>query len=392
MDQYIAVKENRVIIFELDREVYRCLFENTIVHRDRIYSNSLEKGSISLKDFVELSRKGEVPYPLFFLEKHYVEKIVDDFKKRVYFGVSKEQLSISSRGEFSLADISLILKDITRKQNFIKDYLSQPNYISGRYGKSKKTYQEEANEIRSLIGYDIEKVFKLSKENSFALLSDGLAKQNVFISLYVNNYSPQTIDKRLQFSGIAINDKKCPFLFIKAGDYDSKFELWGRRLFTAALLLSCLLHSECRPVTMDSSCKEIINNRHFLFAEEFLMPQTLFSKEACTNLLDVIEISNKYSVSPTAAVMRLYRLKKITRESFDKYYEELVDAWNLKKNEKHGMNEIGPVKAINRYNNQAIVEIIIQKHSVGLIDSQKVKNLLCFKKGEHINLEALRNA
>lgn len=392
MDHFIMVKDGRATIFELDYDVYRLLFENTIVHRDRVYSNSLVDGSISLRDFIQLSHKGEVPYPLFFLERPFVEKIVHDFKKRVYFGVSKEQLSISSRGEFSLADISLILKDITRKQSFIKDYLSLPNQMSGRYARSKKTIQEEASEIRELIGYDVDKVIKLGKENSFALLSDGLAKNNVFISLYVNNYSPQTIHKRLQFSGIAINDKKCPFLFIKAGDYDSKIELWGRRLFTAALLLSCLLHSDCRPVTMDSSCKEIISNRHYLFSEEFLMPQSLFSREICGSTMDVIEISDKYSVSPTAAAMRLYRLKIISRDSFNKYYEELIESWNSKKDEKHGMNEIGPIKAINRYNNPAIVDIIIQKYSVGLIDSSKAKNLLCFKKGEQINLEALRNA
>ncbi len=208
----------------------------------------------------------------------------------------------------------------------------------------------------------------------------------------MKDYSPQVIEKRLQFSGIAINDKKCPFLFIKAGDYDSKIELWGRRLFTAVLLTSCLLHKDCRPVTMDSTCKEIIRNMHYLFAEEFLMPQIHFKAETCSSIEDVYNISTKYSVSPTSVLMRLYRLNIITHETLDSYYEKLLDEWNRQKSIPHGMNEISPIKAINRYNNHAIVDIIIHQHSVGAINSQKARNLLCFKKGEKINLEVLLDA
>jgi hypothetical protein len=52
-----------------------------------------------------LTRIGEVPYPLFFLEEGFVKDIIHDYQKAVFFGVSKDQLSISSRdyngtGEF----------------------------------------------------------------------------------------------------------------------------------------------------------------------------------------------------------------------------------------------------------------------------------------------------
>lgn len=161
--------------------------------------------------------------------------MLDKFNKKVYFGVSKEQLSLSSRGDFSLSDISLILKDITRKQSYLKKDIESNNTISGRFSYTSKTLVEKTQEIRDIIGYDLKQVFNSSKEKTFILLDSGLAKLNVFVSLHVHNYSPQNISKALQFSGVAINDKKCPFLFIKAGDYDSKIELWGRRLFTAVL-------------------------------------------------------------------------------------------------------------------------------------------------------------
>lgn len=82
MHQKIIVKSNREIVFELDGNVYSYLFENTIVHRKHKFISSLENGYIQLDDFLRLSREGEVPYPLFFLEKSLIIKIVEDFKKK----------------------------------------------------------------------------------------------------------------------------------------------------------------------------------------------------------------------------------------------------------------------------------------------------------------------
>jgi len=72
-------------------------------------------------DFISLTRLAEVPYPLFFHDLSDVRKVILEYEKIVYFGVSKEQMSIASRGEIKLADIALVLKDITRKQSFIKE-------------------------------------------------------------------------------------------------------------------------------------------------------------------------------------------------------------------------------------------------------------------------------
>lgn len=392
MFQKITVKSNKEVLFELDAVVYRCLFENTIVHRKQRFTQSLENGVLQLKEFINFTREGEVPYPLFFLEILYVHKIVEEFKKKVYFGVSKEQLSISSRGDFSLADISLILKDITRKQYFLKKSVQHTNEISGRFAKSEKSVAEKANDIRNLIGYDINLVFGINKEKTFDMLDNGLASRNVFISLHIHNFSPQNIPRSLQFSGIAVNDKKCPFLFIKAGDYDSKIELWGRRLFTAALLLSCLLHADCRAVTMDSGCRDLVSNEHYLFAEEFLMPEISFKEEQCTSLIEAEKLSSKYSVSPSAVVMRLYRLNIIGEETKNEFLDELFAKWSVLQKRKGGGKKLKVEKAIVRYNNRKFVSIILQAHEKRAISSKDFKNLLCLKKGENVNLEALRNA
>lgn len=289
-----------------------------------------------------------------------------------------------------MSDISLILKDITRKQNYLKKEIEENNTILSRFYHASKSIIDQAQEIRQITGYEITQVFDYSKEKSFMLLDNGLSKLNVFISLHVHNYSPQNISSKLQFSGIAISDKKCPFLFIKAGDNDSKIELWGRRLFTAALLLSCLLHSDCRPVTMDGGCRDLITNHHYQFAEEFLMPESYFKEEICSSLIEVDQLARKYSVSPSAIVMRLFRLDKINEETKDAYLTDLNKKWEELRKNKGGGKKMKIATAILRYNNRAVVSKLLTRYDKKALNISDFRNLLCLKKGEHFDLEALR--
>ena len=387
----IIVKMGKETIFTIEKEVFKLLFDNTIVRRKSIFTESLTKGTISFNNFIALARKGEVPYPLFFLKLEHAKKVVEEFQKKVYFGVSKNQLSIASRGDIVLADISLLLKDITRKQSYLKKFYKEKNNIPGKYRKSNKSLESKAQEVRELIGYDITQIFSLNKEESFRFLDTCLSKHNVFISLYAHQYTPQNIDKSLQFSGIAINDKYCPYLFIKAGDNDSRIELWGRRLFTAALLLSCLLHGECRPVTMDGSSHELPDNKHYLFAEEFLMPENMFRNEICSTYEDIDRIATKYSVSPSAVVMRLYRLKMINDDTKNIYLDSLSEKWRKVTRAKGGGNNVSMEEGIRRYNNRAVVNLVVHNFLSNEISEHDARNLLCYKKGEKLNIEVLQH-
>lgn len=385
----INVTKNKVILFNLDKAVFELLFDHTIVRRKTKYLTAIDAKSINFEDFIKLSQTGEVPYPLFFLEITEVKKIIAAYEKAIYFGVSKNQMSIASRGEIKLADISLVLKDITRKQNFLKKYIDHNNTIPGTFKRNKKTVEQHAANMRELLGYNLDAVEVINKEKSFDLFSSGLAKHNVFISLYAHNFTPQTINKDLQFSGIAVYDRKCPFLFIKAGDNNSKIELWGRRLFTAALLLSCLCSSDCGPLTMDGKSGDLVNDKHYIFAEEFLMPSALLSKEGVASLQDIKDISDKYSVSTSAIVMRLYRLGTLSKEVKDSYLVNLNAEWDKITSDSRGGRQLAPAKAINRYNNPTVVKIIVEKYHLGIINEASAKNLLCYKKGETFSLEGL---
>jgi len=385
----ISIKKNKNTIFEIEEAVFKILFDHTIARRKTKFVNALAAKTMQYDDFISLTRLAEVPYPLFFHDLSDVRKVILEYEKIVYFGVSKEQMSIASRGEIKLADIALVLKDITRKQSFIKKYISDENELAGMFNRSKASMVERAEALRVLLGYDLDIVEHNSKEKTYELLSDELSKKNVFISLYAHNYTPQSIERDLQFSGIAINDKKCPFLFIKAGDNHSKIELWGRRLFTAALLLSCLCSGDCGPLTMDGTSGDLTNDKHYLFAEEFLMPEARFNKESLMSLGDANNIASKYSVSNSAVIMRAFRLGMIEEHAKDRYLTKLRADWGALSRKKGGGQQLGLIKAINRYNNPAVVRLIIDKVHSSDIGVREARNLLCYKKGDSFNIGAL---
>ena len=387
----VLVNKGKLTLFTLNMEVFRVLFDHTVARRKVKFINAVSSGVIEFDDFLKLTRSAEVPYPLFFLSLDRVNKVILDYEKKVYFGVSKDQMSIATRGELKLADIALVLKDITRKQNFLKKYIDTENELPGLFKRNKGSVAEHAEMLRAMLGYDLTHVETLSKEKSFNVLNKGLADMHVYISLYAHNYTPQTIEQSLQFSGITINDKKCPYLFIKAGDNNSKIELWGRRLFTAALLLSCLCEADCRPVTMDGKSGELTDDKHFIFAEEFLMPEVHFSAELVRSLSDVDILARKYSVSNSAIVMRLFRLKMISEQQKDNYLATLQLEWDLITKNKGGGRALGLDKAINRYNNPAVVKVILDQYYLKKLSKNEARNLLCYKKGDAFNIGALQH-
>lgn len=394
MPKLISVKHNKATIFEIDKEVFFMLFDHTISRRSSKIDDALRSDVIKLDDFLGMTRAAEVPYPLFFLNKYQVEPIINDYEKKVYFGVSKNQISIASRGDVKLADISLIIKDITRKQGYLRKFINEETRIPGIFKNNRQSIEEKAASIRTMLNFRIEDLESFNKEKTFNHLSGLLAKLNIYISLYTDHYTPQRIDKSLKFSGIAINDKKCPFLFIKAGDIDSAIEPWGRRIFTVALLISSLCHGDFGPITMEGKSRDLteLSDKHFLFAEEFLMPKFVFEKESINSREDIYKLSVKYSVSPSAVIMRAFRLGVINDEEIKEgYLDELQQEWDRQLAKKGGGNPIAVEKAINRYNNPAVVEIILSNYRSKLLTAEAVKNLLCYKKGEKFSLSSLGN-
>lgn len=390
MDDLITVKRGKVNQYQIRRDVFELLFNHTVVRRRAGFKRALETGLMTLDDFMSLTLAGEVPYPLFFAPLDHVKRVIAEYEKIVFYGVSKEQISIASRGDIELADISLIVKDITRKQSFMKTGIDSNNDLPGRFKKDRRPLGDKAAELRSIIGYDITTVHsQRTKEQTFNYLRESIASNHVYTSIYVHNQCPQNIAKNLQFSGIALNDKKSPYIFIRTSDENSVIEPWGRRLFTLSLLLGCLCSGKYGPVTLDGRARDIIRNDQYEFAEEFLMPTSLIRLEACSSLDDLKLLAEKYAVSPSAMTMRLSRLGVIDINEKEFYLDLLFREFDKAIRERAGGNSLKLEKAIARYNSPELVKTVLGQVNNGVISARDAKNLLYYKKGDSFKLSAL---
>ena len=145
---------------------------------------------------------------------------------------------------------------------------------------------------------------------------------------------------------------------------------------------------------MDGKARDLteLADKHFIFAEEFLMPEVTFKKEHINSREDIDRLAFQYAVSPSAIVMRASRLGMIDNDDTkERYLDDLQKEWNQVIASRGGGNPIGLEKAINRYNNPAVVNLILKTYNSQNLNSEAVKNLLCYKKGDKFSLSTLEN-
>lgn len=74
------------------------------------------------ESLLKLARKAHIPYPLFFAPKCVAAAQVELKTQKLLQGVKKGTYSLNSRAAVDLADIELIVKDLTRKQELVKKF------------------------------------------------------------------------------------------------------------------------------------------------------------------------------------------------------------------------------------------------------------------------------
>ena len=70
----------------IDRSVFTTLLDNSVAGTYVNYAKALESGSIKFTDLVDLSRKGDIPYSLFFAPLSVVETQVATKTKKLQIG------------------------------------------------------------------------------------------------------------------------------------------------------------------------------------------------------------------------------------------------------------------------------------------------------------------
>gem|GEM_PF-1090642 len=352
----------------IDREVFTALFEQSVVRDYAAITKALEKSSISLKDLIFYSRKGEIPYPLFFAPRQVVDAQLRIKRERLLQGFSsKREFSMNSRHRVDLAQLELIIKNLQFKQDWMKkDKAVERNPIIGMLRKSRAPISADATRMMAALDLDAA-AFRAAKNKGSALnlLIQKLESKNILVAQSAADRMPQRLPAGKIFSGMTIKDNKLPFIFIASGDEGEAFEPTGRRIFTLTLMAVLIARGRFATVTYNGHTTEERSNREYQLTAEILMPERDFRSVDLSNL-DAIQVaSNEFKVTPSAIVMRAQRLKLLSHEEAASYLDEIKDAFH--KIPKTPRTKMLPMNALKKYNGQECSRRMLALYDAGTI-------------------------
>lgn len=377
----------------INRKLYTELFDNSVVYGLAPYQHSLENGTISFKNFVELARKADIPYALFLSPSTLVLAHIKRKNDLIVEGVSKHAFSMNSRGSVQLRDIELIIKDILRKQAILKKHSPELelNKILGSLVKhSKLSVEEQANKLRALLDIDLAYIQAHNKEKAFQHIVEKLEEAQVFVSQSSRGYMPQTIQDHVHFSGTCVKDKKIPFIFLNNRDESKSFEPKGRKVLTLVLLAVCLAKAQFSPISYDEQSKDVIADVTFQIAEEILIPRKALGDVSCESLEDINKFADAFCVTPSAFIMRLRRLSLIDDKKATEYMKILQDRFSALP--KPQMSSPKPTTAVQKYNGTAYSKAVLELMDTKVITKADARRILLLNKQPTSFLEALRGS
>lgn len=350
----------------IKRGSFELLFENTHVWNMVPYQKALKTSQIKFTDLVDLARRASVPYSLLFAPPRFIKAQVNRKERLILSGTSKATFSLNSRGSVELRDIAPILKDLIRKQGLLKNHTSLPDHpMVGKLKNSRKSVKKQAEEIQSALKLDLTKFKPMSKKRAFLELSEQLGRANIFVCQSSRLFMPQIIQPHVRFSGLSIRDKKVPFIFLNSKDEVESFEPEGRKILTTVLLVTCIARGKFSPVTYTEQSKALVRDIEYQIAEEILMPEAEMRGIDLSSLELIEGAAATFCVTPSALLMRIRRLRLLSKQQIDDYYEKLKDDFQKKKAPQARTPK--PVNGVIKYNGAPLTRAVLK-----LVDDKKI--------------------
>lgn len=361
----------------IDREAFELLFDNSTVRNYKDYTTALSTGLIAFKDLLDLSRKAEIPYPLFFAPLPVVTAQVDLKTQKLLQGVRKGTFSLNSRATVELADVELIIKDLVRKQELVKkhDPTLKKNPIVGMLRRSTGGPVRDAQALLTALGFSTQDIQATKSKTAAAeLFVSRLEANHILVSRSVNGYMPQTLSKA-KFSGLTVRDNKVPYIFLTGGSHGEDEEPVGRQVFTLALLAVLVARRVFVPVTMDTRQIKASPGPEYGIVAEMLMPAVQLRQCSLSSLDEVGEVADHFKVTPSAIVVRSALLKLLDRSVADDYLAELAKAYSARP--KPPARTPKPVNAIRKYNGREFSVRMLDALDSGRITPREFCQLAC---------------
>ena len=396
MTSQIEVCSKKGVLFCVPLDVFKITLQYTTEFDTKPYNEILKSKRVQLSKFRELYARARVPYPIVFMSKDDVKSQVDDYVKKTFAGVDmNRQYSIASHGTIQISAISIMLRHIAALQFEISKSISDRNSLCGIFLKQeykRMSVKDKACIAREKLDINTDRIKSTQgKKEAFLYLERQLNKHNIFISTYDHRLCAQPI--RIEdFAGIFINHKKAPYIFIRASDDKGTIDPWGRKNLILMLMLGMLLHKNNKPVLLNTNTKHNsdINDEAYQFAEEMLMPREDFSECEHVKDLDIKKVSELYKVSPSAVIMRCYRLKLISNKQKESLLRECNEKFEKIRSKKGGGRNRAIENSIVLNVGSGATGIILNRSKQGLIDNARVNNLLCPRKGKGFSIDGIR--
>jgi hypothetical protein len=362
----------------IDMAVFKTIFENSIAGTYAGYRKALASRSIRFPDLVELARIGDIPYSLFFAPLPLVEHQVKEKTDKLLAGTSKETFQVGSREQVKLRDVELIIKDLIRKQMLIKkcdDSLTQ-NKIVGILYKRGPTPEADGAKLMGALGLTNSSITACrSKEKALDLVIDCLESNQILVSRSTPNRMPQRLTSTA-FSGMAIRDKKVPYIFLAGGNHGDHQEPAGRSLFTLALMSVLVARRIFAPMTWDGGSADVGLKREFDIAGSMLMPARRFRELSPLSLDDVKAASDEFQVTPSAVAVRAMRLGVFDGRTAGKHLDALRDEF-LARPKPGPRRPMNPENAVRRYIGREFSARMLKALDAGRISLGEFRRSVC---------------
>lgn len=351
----------------IEREVFVNLFENSVANGRSAYLRALDTMEVSFTDLVELARKADIPYSLFFAPRVLVQAQLRAKTDKLLQGMTKDTFSLNSRATVELRDVELIVKDLLRKQMLLKkhDKTLVKNPIAGLLRKEGRTVEEDAVKMLGALGLEGGSIRAArNKSAALELMIKHLESRQVLVSRSVNNFMPQRL-QGVKFSGMTVRDPKVPYIFLAGGDHGDSQEPEGRQVFTLTLLAVLVARGIFAPVTYDGRSSAPDPGREYDIVGQILMPGDEVRCMDLGSLAAIKEAADLFKVTPSAMVVRAMRLQALRPDDAGAHLDALDAEYSNRPKPKPRTPKA--INAIRTYNGREF-----SARMLGALDARKL--------------------
>ncbi|MBL7738907.1 MAG: hypothetical protein JNK14_06775 [Chitinophagaceae bacterium] len=368
----------------ISRQVFISLLDFSPIMELASYQRAITNNEISFEDLKDLAVRSGVPYPLFFAPPHIVNRQISQKNKHLFEKIpTKDEIQVASRGKIQISDIELIIKDLARKQEFLKGRIlvdTTPNkFIGCALPKIKNGVSDSSisKYIREYFEFDLQHLRSLSKEKVLAYLCRKIEEKNILVSFSSYNYMPQNISRELGFSGVCIKDKKFPYIFINTRDGDEKpkiLESTGRQIFTLLTMVACTALGKFFLNSKAGNTKDNTLKKAFSIAGGILVPPEDLGGRKADTLDELKEVAHFFKVTPSMILLQLQENGLIKKSLANQFRQALLA--DVKKAEPKQKRQVLPINGYSKYNGERLSREVIKAFRANKVSEVEVKNVL----------------